>query len=292
MAAVLALLLGFGLAASRTEAPPAPDAETAQCREWIQGHSPPPAGSTGLTRIVSPRTICFDGQIYFWTLKDAMAWANKAARDTGGRARLVVRSLGGDADAAMELTEKLQRLDAEVTVVDYCVSSCANYFFAAVRRRRVVPGALLLFHGGLAAEQRAETAEFLDKTLRDPAVARNVPDPARWREEELKKFDRNVLRQDALYRRVGVDPLVVTGMSSVHEDAIPASRCGPRKGARRSVLFFDIKQLRRLGIVIAEGKPLTDPVEADQALARFGFGFTACAVPPTYFDAAKPRRPH
>jgi hypothetical protein len=71
MGAVLALLLGFGLAASRTEAPRAIDAEVAQCREWIQGHSSPPAGNTALTRIVSPRTVCFDGQIYSWTLKDA-----------------------------------------------------------------------------------------------------------------------------------------------------------------------------------------------------------------------------
>jgi hypothetical protein len=185
----------------------------------------------------------------------------------------------------MELTETLQRLDAEVTVVDYCVSSCANYFFAAVRRRRVVPGALLLFHGGLSAEQRPEMAEWLDKALRDPAMARHVPDPVRWREDELKKFDRSVARQNALYRRVGVDSLVVTGMSSVREDAIPASRCGARKGAPRSVLFFDVKQLRRLGIVIEEGMPSTDPVEADRKLAQFGFRFTACAVPATYFGA-------
>jgi hypothetical protein len=204
----------------------------------------------------------------------------------------VVRSIGGDADAAMALTEKLQRLDAEVTVVDYCMSACANYFFGALPRRRVVPGALLLFHGGFSAEDRSAMAEFLDKTLRDPAMIRNIPDSARWRDDELKRFDRSVARQTALYRRVGVDSLVVTGISSVDENSIPASDCGPRKDARRSFLFFDTKQLRRLGIVIEDGEPSTDPAEADRRLVQFGFSFTACAAPATFFsaNAGKERR--
>jgi hypothetical protein len=244
---------------------------------------------TALTKILSPRTICFDGQIYSWTLKDATAWAERAGQDPTARPRLVVRSTGGDADAAIDLAEKLQRLDAEVTVVDYCMSSCANYFFAALRRRRVVPGALILFHGGYSAEERPDFAESLDEALRDPALARSVPDPVRWRAGELKKFDEDVGRQNALYRRIGVDSLVVTGMSSVDEDAIPASDCGRRKGARRSVLFFDMKQLRRLGIVIEEGKPSTDPSEADRSLAQFGFPYTACAAPATYFSV-KPEK--
>ena len=185
----------------------------------------------------------------------------------------------------MDLAEKLQRLDAEVTVVDYCMSSCANYFFAALRTRRVTPGALLLFHGGYSAKDRPETAEWLDKALRDPAVLRSVPDPVRWRENELKRFDRSVNRQNALYRRVGVDSLVVTGMSSVDEKAIPVSGCGTRKDAQRAFLFLNTKQLRRLGIVIEDGKPSIDPSEADRRLAQFGFRFTACAAPTTYFGA-------
>jgi hypothetical protein len=116
-------------------------------------------------------------------------------------------------------------------------------------------------------------------------MVRHIPDPAKWRADELEKFDANVVRQNALYRRVGVDPLVVTGMSSVDEDAIPASDCGRRKGVARSAFFFDMKQLRRLGIVIEQGKPSTDPAEADRSLSRFGFQFTACAAPATYFSA-------
>lgn len=284
MAGALAFLLGFGLAASRPEVPAAEDAEVGQCRQWIRSHSQRPLNHTALTKILSPRTLCFDGDIFSWTLKDANAWAERAEKDQTARPRLVIRSLGGDAHAAIDLAEKLQRLDAEVTVVDYCVSSCANYFFAALRRRRVESGALILFHGGLSAEDRSDVARLLDETLRDPALARSIPDPVKWRADQLKQFDEDVDRQNALYRRAGVDPLVVTGMSSVDENAIPASRCGPRQGARRSVLFFSLKQLRQLGIVIEEGKPSTDPAEADRALARFGFTFTACAAPATYFS--------
>jgi ATP-dependent protease ClpP protease subunit len=289
MAGALALLLGFGLAVSPPEARPVEHDEVSQCREWIQSHSQRPPKNTALTKILSPRTICFDGDIYPWTLKDAVAWADRVGTDRARRPRLVVRSLGGDADSAIDLAEKLQRLDAEVTVVDYCVSSCANYFFAGLRRRNVVSGALILFHGGFSAEERSDYADWLDETLRNPDMVRDIPDPAKWRADGLKRFDESVARQNALYRRIGVDPLVVTGMPSVDEQAIPAADCGRREGAPRSVLFFDMKQLRRLGIVIGHGKPSTDPSDADRRLSQFGFRFTACAVPDTYFSATSPK---
>ncbi len=292
MAGALALLLGFGLAVSPPDFRAGENTEVRQCREWIQSHSQRPQNRTALTKILSPRTICFDGGIYAWTLKDAVAWADKVGMDRIRRPRLVVRSTGGDADAAIDLVEKLQRFDAEVTVVDYCMSSCANYFFAGFRRRNVVPGALILFHGGYSTEQRSDIGVSLEEALRDPDMARYIPDPAKWRAEQLKKFDDNVARQNALYRRAGVDPLVVTGMSSVDEVAISASDCGRRAGAKRSFLFFDLKQLRRLGVVIAQGTPSIDPSEVDRHLSRFGFPFTACAVPATYFSAKSRRKGH
>lgn len=285
MTDALALLIRLGLALSGPEALPGEDGEVRQCREWIQSHSQRPLRRTALTKILSPRTICFDGDIYSWTLKEMIAWADKAGTDRTRPPRLVVRSAGGDADVALDLTEKLQRLDSEVTVVDYCMSSCANYFFAGLRRRIVVPGALILFHGGYSVEERPGTADALDRALRNPDMARHIPDATKWRADQLKKFDANVLRQNALYRRIGVDPLVVTGMSSVDEEAIPASDCGSREGAPRSLLFFNMKQLRRLGIMIERGKPSTDPAEADRYLSQHDFKFTACAAPATYFRA-------
>lgn len=285
MVGALAVFLGFGLLASPAEAGFVEDAEVRQCREWIQSHSQRPPNHTALTKVLSPRTICFDGDIYAWTLKDAVAWADNLRADRTRRARLVVRSRGGDADAAIDLVEKLQRFDVEVTVVDYCISSCANYFFTGLRRRNVVPGAPILFHGGYSAAERSEFADSLDQMLSNPGIAPSIADPVKWRAGELKRFDANVARQNALYRRVGVDPLVVTGMSSVDEKAIPASDCGRRAGATRSFLFFDLKQLRRLGVVIAEGTPSTDPSEVDRRLSQFGFSFTACAVPATYFSS-------
>jgi hypothetical protein len=289
MAGTLAFLLGFAIAASRAEAGgmanALEDSEVGQCREWIESHSPAPDRRTALTRILSPRTLCFDGDVYSSTVKEAIAWADKAEADREVRPRLVVRSAGGDAGAALDLAEKLQGRDAEVTIVDYCMSSCANYFFAGLRRRYVMPGALILFHGGLSAEDRPGIAEALDQALLDPELARHVGDPGKWRADQLKKYDDNIERQNKLYRRVGVDPLVVTGMGRVDEEAIPASDCGSRKGARRSTLFFDVEQLHRLGIVIEEGRPSTDPSEVDRRLAQFQFSSTACAVPATFFSA-------
>ncbi|MFL6844030.1 MAG: hypothetical protein ACJ8ER_04025 [Allosphingosinicella sp.] len=256
-----------------------------QCREWIASHSQPPPRHSALTKILSPHTLCLDGDIYSDTAKEAIAWADGLAADRTGRPRLVVRSPGGDAKIAIGLAEKLQRLDAEVTVVDYCMSSCANYFFAALRRRSVEPGAAILFHGGFSAEDRAETAEMLDQALRDPQMAAHIPDPVKWRAQQLNDFDEEVARQDALFRRAGVDPLLATGMKGVDEKAIPAARCGGTEGTKRAMLFFDSKQLRRLGIAVRHGKPLTDPALMGGLLTRFGFRFTACAVPASYFSA-------
>jgi hypothetical protein len=273
------------MAGSQPSANNVEDAEIRECREWIQSHSPAPQPRTALTRIVSPRTLCFDGSIYPGTVKEAAAWLDRVEAGRLVRPRLVVRSTGGDAGLAIEMTEKLQRHDAAVTVVDYCISSCANYFFAGLRRRRVTPGALLLFHGGYSPGDRRGTAEELDRASLDPDFARLIPDRGKWLADELKKYDSYMARQNALYRRIGVDPIVVTRMPSVDEKAIPAARCGARKGAERATLFFDKRQFRRIGIVIDSGQPAASPAEVDRRLSRFGFRHTACAVPAEFFAA-------
>lgn len=186
MTGALTLFLGLGLAVSGREVRVLEDAEVKQCREWIQSHSQRPPNRTALTKTVSPRTICFDGEIYSWTIREAAAWANRAGGDRAAHPGLVVRSPGGDASAAIALVEKLQRQGAQVIVVDYCMSSCANYFFAGLRRRYVVPGAMILFHGGYSAEERSDYAESLSQVLHDPELASHISDFPKWRDEQLK----------------------------------------------------------------------------------------------------------
>ncbi|HEX8125561.1 MAG TPA: hypothetical protein VF548_08275 [Allosphingosinicella sp.] len=216
-------------------------------------------------------------------MKEATAWVDKIEAGHSIRPRLVVRSRGGDAASAIDLTEKLQRRDAEVTVVDYCASSCANYFFAGLRRRRVTSGALLLFHGGYSTGDRAGMAEWLERESLDPKKSSHIADPAKWAAGELARYDSYMARQNALYRRIGVDPILVVGMPSVDLEAIPATRCGGPEGADRSTLFFDRKQLRRLGIAIERGRPATDPVEVGRRLDHFPGRHVACATPTTFF---------
>jgi hypothetical protein len=134
-------------------------------------------------------------------------------------------------------------------------------------------------------EDRRATAEELDRSSLDPRFAPFIPDRGQWVAGELKKYDSYMARQDSLYRRVGVDPLLVARMPWVDEKAIPAARCGSREGSERTTLFFDEGQLRRLGIVVERGAPATDPAEVDRRLARFGFRNTACAVPAMFFAA-------
>jgi hypothetical protein len=283
MVGALAFLTGLAIAGPQPAVDAVESAEVRQCREWIQSHSQRIDRQSALVKIVSPRTLCFDGYIYSWSLKEATAWIDKFEGDGSVRPRLVVRSFGGDAAAAIDLVEKLQRRDTEVTVVDYCMSSCANYFFGGLRRRRVTPGALLLFHGGYSPGDRLVMAEWLQSYSIDPKNARHIGDPVKWKAGELKKYDSYMARQNALYRRVGVNPILVTRIPSVDEKAIPAERCGPREDASREMLFFDKRQFRRLGIVIERGEPATDPADVDRRFSKLGFSTAACAVPDTFF---------
>jgi hypothetical protein len=60
---------------------------------------------------------------------------------------LRIRSVGGSIDAGMEIGEFIHRNQIAVHVVDYCMSSCANYVFTAGKYKVLSPGALVAWHG-------------------------------------------------------------------------------------------------------------------------------------------------
>lgn len=60
---------------------------------------------------------------------------------------LVITSSGGEVAAAIVLGTWVYRRQLAVSVVGYCLSSCANYVFTAGRGRRVAPGAVVAWHG-------------------------------------------------------------------------------------------------------------------------------------------------
>jgi hypothetical protein len=110
---------------------------------------------------------------------------------------VVIRSPGGEVEAAMELAEVLHAHDVTVIATDLCFSSCAVYLLAAGARRIVAPNTLLGFHGGVPQPDRKRLASELTATgSSDPAaIDRFHAYAMRTRE-----------RQDRLLASLGIAP--------------------------------------------------------------------------------------
>ncbi|MYM32817.1 hypothetical protein GTP38_00435 [Duganella sp. FT94W] len=60
---------------------------------------------------------------------------------------IVIDSEGGDVLAGISVGKDLAASDVKVIVRNYCISSCANYIFLGAKRKRLMEGAVLGFHG-------------------------------------------------------------------------------------------------------------------------------------------------
>ena len=127
--------------------------------------------------------------------------------------RLLIDSPGGDVGAGLTLGRWIADHGIDVEVVGLCASSCANYVFAAARRKIIDDGGLVVWHGSV-----------LQKDLRDRAAA------CPWRlaalrdgEHDLIEYDTGALaveegfctswsslagRQAAFYDAIGIDETV------------------------------------------------------------------------------------
>lgn len=282
-------LLSFLLAANpvNNSAPSInPNNEAIQCARWIRGQENQPPRNTAVAKALSEQTYCFDGEIFPWTTEKLKVWLT-AAKPSGNRIQLVVRSVGGDAATAIQLAERLQSLNAKVTVVDYCMSSCANYFFAAIEDRNIDGTALVLFHGGYDPYVgRGKYIASVERSKTNPLVLNSVSDVEVWADKQIKSYDLYVDRQAALFNGAGVALAVATVFYKIDEITVPPQWCGKRENAPRSMSFFDKDQYAQLGMAIRSGVVEDDPAKVDHILANFGMSFTACRAPTIYLSKA------
>lgn len=250
------------------------------CREWIEGRAWSAQEDDPQTRVVSAEAACFDGTIAAGGLEALHAWIDAAT----GAARpvLVVRSRGGDSETALGLAEKLHERGASVHVVGVCASACANYLYAGVRDRHVRQASLLLFHGGFSAGNRARAVAALEAYLAGPQGA-SVPDPEANRRAVGQSLDALQARQDALYRRAGVDPRIVHGFDGLDVESLDDASCGGPSQAPRRFLYFDDAQMALLGIEPVSGHTVQDPRQVNAAIAALDAGFIACHAPQVPF---------
>jgi len=178
LAALLLSALLPGIATSWAEGPPITDfleiAASAQraCDAAAAG------GRKGA--FMADGTACFIGPI---TRESADGFLSLPIPDG---AWLVLWSGGGDVASALDMAERILDRHMPVVVSRLCLSSCANYLFVAGAAKVVMPESVVAWHGGPSKEL-----------------------PSKLTEQGRIVYARTLARQDAFFRRVGVDDRLI-----------------------------------------------------------------------------------
>lgn len=83
---------------------------------------------------------------------------------------LSIRSKGGEIKLGMALGRWVRERGLDIEVMEFCLSSCANYVFPAARRKTVSNFAVIGYHGGPSSGQVGFSAS-LQKIIDDMAPA-------------------------------------------------------------------------------------------------------------------------
>jgi hypothetical protein len=134
--------------------------------------------------------ICFDGVI-----PDNLDFSR--VNDLKNNGLFVVRSNGGFAGPAIDISNLLDAKRATVVAYDYCLSACANYFFFASRTYVFEKAVVAFHHGTLSASDCAYVGSTRDnedrRLLVEPCSFVDLPGRFGGWKEENKFYDRRVL---------------------------------------------------------------------------------------------------
>lgn len=128
---------------------------------------------------------------------------------------LAIRSRGGDVVHGMELGEWVHAHKLDVKVMEFCLSSCANYVFTAGARKIVSSNAMIGFHGGLSSQEMSIGGSM--KAAYDAMTAmQQAAFQAKLRTERKPRLD----RETAFFKTIGVrQDLTTYGQEARFADA-------------------------------------------------------------------------
>lgn len=179
---------------------------------------------------------------------------------------LLIDSVGGSADAAMELGAWVFKHSLSVSVPTHCLSSCANYVFPAGRIKRLGTHATLLWHGG--ATQPLKTGELeaiLDELLaamneRERGELQRHFSRSQMLAELEQSHERLVEREGDFFRMLGVDPRIAT-LGHLHERELL------KPGERYAGWDYSLEDLATLGVhdIIVNGDRAWTPTRTTAA---------------------------
>jgi hypothetical protein len=190
--------------------------------------------------------------VYFGPLTGAGLAALEAA-DSGTATTLLIRSGGGEVGVGIDFGEWIHARALDVVVDDFCVSSCANYVFTAGRRKVILPGSLVAWHGN------AHLAEGWDDIAKMPASD----------QPRARAHMRNLrTREKTFFQRIAV------------------SECIARIGSTRLDLhgFYTMspQDMRRFGVRNVQGAPSAKHEVSERLRGEISFSF---ATVPGNLDA-------
>ena len=116
---------------------------------------------------------------------------------------LIITSKGGETFAGMDLGLWVHRNALNVTVMEYCLSSCANYVFPAGSNKFLEAGAALAWHGGALQEEWGDPCSDLPRSILEEGVS--CEDVQALQQEKLEEFK---TAEKAFFVEIGVDQRV------------------------------------------------------------------------------------
>ncbi|WP_339938453.1 hypothetical protein [Undibacterium luofuense] len=138
------------------------------------------------------QTIVFKGGIDKVSSEALIAAINEGAN------RIVITSQGGSMEDALNIAEVMQKHKIVLEVKDYCISACANFLFIAASEKKLLPDAVLGFHGGSTSSSAKKD------TIRKAKASKN---------ETVRQVAQMLERTWTFYESVGFDDelIVISG---------------------------------------------------------------------------------
>lgn len=151
----LAWLLALLIVCADVDAGPRYDAERAafeSCKPLKSGVSF--ASASG--NFAAPDVLCIRGQIDPSLSLQAAHYLSRPNGLYKSLRYIVISGPGGQLRPAIAIAELIERVDATVVVGDICASACSQFLFVAGKRKVILSGGVVAFHGGPLSQENIE----------------------------------------------------------------------------------------------------------------------------------------
>jgi hypothetical protein len=118
---------------------------------------------------------------------------------------LAIRSRGGDVVTGMALGQWIQAHKLNVKVMEFCLSSCANYVFTAGATKIVSSNAMIGFHGGLSSQEFS-----IGGSRKTEYEAMSPPQKAAFQDHLRRERQPELDLETAFFKAIGVSQEITT----------------------------------------------------------------------------------